>query len=344
VSEAKGISRIPSPSGGAPCSLGPQRLSMEPPPQYPAGIINITNRCNLKCKHCYLYTDGNPNDRDDHIPDEELLAEVKRIRDRHGLIAMVWQGGEPMIRWRLLERAVKLFHKNTITTNGTIPLKDFGPTVIFVVSLDGPQDLNDALRGAGVYARARANIDAVPADFSSTLQVQCVITRRNQLRLEELVTDLLDSRVDGMTFSFYCPNYGEESPLAWDSAAEREEAVDIVLALKEKYPDFIWNARRAMELMRVPTAKLVTDHCPPLQTVLPLYVENGRLTSPFCCHGNNVDCDRCATWVVFAHAAKIAGPWDQILPPTEPYGTLAEHIEQLRNPGKRATDASLAGC
>jgi organic radical activating enzyme len=327
VTEATWIS---PPSGPLPLSLGPRRLTLDPPPQYPAAIINVTNRCNLRCTHCYLYKDGNPNDPNDQIPDERLLGEVERRRDRHGLLAMVWQGGEPMIRWRFLKRAVKLFYKNTITTNGTIPLKDFGPSVTYVVSLDGPADLNDALRGTGVHAKARDTIDAVPRDFSSTLQVQCVVTRQNEHRLEELVADLVDSRVDGMTFSFYCPHYGEDSPLAWADAAERERAVDAVLALKEKYAGFIWNSRRAMELMRPRTARLVTDHCPALLTVMPLYIEHGRLTSPFCCHGNNADCNRCGTWVTFAHAAKIPGPWDKILPPTKPYGPLADHLKRSK--------------
>ncbi len=319
-----------------------ERLTMEPPPQYLAGIINITNRCNLSCSHCYLYADGNPSDQNDQIPDEELLAEVERIRDRHGLTAMVWQGGEPMIRWRLLERAVKLFARNTITTNGTIPLRDFGPTVTYVVSLDGPQDLNDELRGAGVYAKARATIEAAPRDFGPTIQVQCVVTKANQHRVHELVEDLADSRVDGMTFSFYCPNKGERPPIAWADAREREQALDIVLDLKDRHPGFIWNARRALDLMRAPTAKLVTDRCPAVRTVIPLYVENRRIVTPLCCHGNNVDCDRCGTWVAFAHAAKMPGPWDEILPPETPYGFLAEMVTEtalprLRSEHERAT-------
>ena len=67
--------------------IGNQRLTMDPPHPYPAAIINVTNRCNLRCSHCYLYVDGNPNDQNDQIPDAELLAEVERLRDRHGLVA-----------------------------------------------------------------------------------------------------------------------------------------------------------------------------------------------------------------------------------------------------------------
>jgi MoaA/NifB/PqqE/SkfB family radical SAM enzyme len=305
------------------------RLSAEPPPQFPAAMLNVTNRCNLTCAHCFVYTDGNPNDPAHDISDAELLAEVERVRNRHGLFGMLWMGGEPMLRWRLLEKGVKLFAKNVITTNGTVPLKDFGPSVTYVVSLDGPPDLNDPVRGAGVYARVRKNLLALPSDFEPTVQVQCVVTKQNQSRLEELVLDFLETPVDGMAFSFHVPNEGEASELAWRDVEEREAAVDAVLELKQRYPRFVWNSTRALELMRPPTAKLVTDRCPAVRTVLPLYVEDGRFTNPKCCYGNNADCDRCGGWVVFAHAAKLPGPWDEIVPVDKPPGPLAEYVARV---------------
>ncbi len=110
----------------------------------------------------------------------------------------------------------------------------------------------------------------------------------------------------------------------------RETAVDAVLELKQRHPSFIWNNRRALELMREPTAKLVTDNCPTLRTVLPLYVSGNRLVNPRCCYGNDADCDRCAGWVVFAHAAKLPGPWDEVLPPDRPHdGMLVQYFAAL---------------
>jgi MoaA/NifB/PqqE/SkfB family radical SAM enzyme len=299
-------------------SASTDRLRVEPPQQFPAAMVNITNRCNLTCAHCFVFTDGNPNDPAHDIPDDEVLAKLERIRDRHGLWTMLWMGGEPMLRWRLLERGVKLFPRNIITTNGTVPLKDFGPNTTYVVSLDGPQDLNDPVRGDGVYAKVRKTLLAIPEGFAPTVQVQCVVTKKNQHRLEELVVDYLDTPVNGMAFSFLTPAEGEHNELTWDDAADREQAVDAVLDLKRRYRGFIWNSTRALELMRPATAKLVTDNCPPLRTVLPLYVEDGEFTNPKCCYGNNADCDRCGGWVVFAHANKLAGPWDEIVPPTSP--------------------------
>ena len=175
-----------------PMLRGPRdRMKTEPAERFPGAMINITNRCNLTCAHCFVYTDGNPNDPAHDIPDDELLAKLESARDRHGIYGMLWMGGEPMLRWRLLERGVRLFMRNVITTNGTVPLKDFGASVSYVVSLDGPEDLNDAVRGQGVYQRVKKNLLALAQGFSSVVQLQCVVTKQNQGRLGELVDDFL---------------------------------------------------------------------------------------------------------------------------------------------------------
>ncbi len=320
-------------------SVPRDRLAEEPPRQFPAAMLNVTNRCNLTCSHCFIFTDGNPNDPAHDMPDDRLLAEVERVRDRHGLAAMLWMGGEPMIRWRMLERGIRLFSRNIITTNGTIPLKDFGPTVTYVVSLDGPEDLNDQVRGEGVYKKVRKTLLAIPERFEPTVQIQCVVTKQNQHRLEELIRDYIDTPVDGMAFSFHVPNEGEHSELSWRDVEEREEAVDIVLELKRRYRGFIWNSTRALELMRASTAKLVTDNCPPLRTVLPLYVDSGAFTTPKCCYGNSADCDRCGGWVIFAHAAKLPGPWDEIVAPTASSSLLTAYFELAAQAGSPAPPA-----
>jgi MoaA/NifB/PqqE/SkfB family radical SAM enzyme len=297
-----------------PVSLGARRLTMEPPPQYPGAMVNVTNHCNLKCEHCFIFREGNPNQAAGEMKPERVLSELERIRDRHGVRFMMWMGGEPMLRWRTVEKGLALFPRNIITTNGTVLLKDFGPDLIYVISLDGPREVNDAVRGAGVFDRVMKTIADIPAGFQSRPMVQCVLHRENQDHVEELVRELLPSKIPGMTFSFYVPRAGEISPRAWDSVEEREAAVDLVVELKRRYPGFIWNSSRSLELLRPATAKLVTDHCPMLKTMLPLYIEGDHFTTPFCCYGNDVDCDRCGAWGVFAAAAKLGGPWDSALP------------------------------
>ena len=35
--------------------------------RYPAAIVNITNRCNLSCRHCFVFRDANPNETPESI-------------------------------------------------------------------------------------------------------------------------------------------------------------------------------------------------------------------------------------------------------------------------------------
>ena len=83
------------------------------------------------------------------------------------------------------------------------------------------------------------------------------------------------------------------------------EATEILSDLKKKYPDFIWNNKRTLELTLSENAKAVTDNCPSKSLVLPLYLQGDEFVTPFCCYGNDVDCDLCGAWVVFYLAARL---------------------------------------
>lgn len=279
------------------------------PARFPAAIVNVTNRCNLSCAHCFVFRDGNPNEKPrssrSEIGDAEMLEAIRGLRDRHGIRSMVWMGGEPLLRPRLLEKGIRLFPENTITTNGTVPLRDFGTRVLYVVSLDGPEDVNDAIRGAGVHRRVMRTLTRIPERFASPVQVQTVVTRRNEDRLEELVRAVRRTRAAWMTFSFYVPRAGDTGDDAWPTNEERAAAVLEVMRLKAKHPGFVRNSSRSLELLLPEHCRRVTDACPAKRFVLPLYLEGDRFVTPFCCYGNDVDCGRCGAWIVFHLAARL---------------------------------------
>ena len=289
------------------------RARLEPPYRadvpYSTAVVNITNHCNLACSHCFVYREGNPNEVRasirDEMGEEMMLETLTALRDRHAIRSVLWMGGEPLLRRSLLERGMRLFARNTIATNGTIPLVDFGREVLYVVSLEGPEDVNDALRGRGVYRRVMRTLSRLPARFTSPVQVQCTVTARNQDRLEELVRALRCTHVGWVTFSFYVPRSGDTSEDAWRDNEERAWAVREVLRIKDRYPGFIRNGARSLELMLPARAKEVTDACPARERILPLYLEGDHFTTPFCCYGNDVDCDRCGGWIVFHLAARL---------------------------------------
>ncbi len=261
-------------------------------------------------------------------PERGLRRERGQQRRRHQLVVVLvldrgdcleWardRGRRRLVRLRLLRgrkdgdllrRGLPLFVRNTITTNGTIPLEDFShvtKNLLYVVSLDGPREINDSIRGKGVYDRVLANIGKLPKDFPHTVQCQCVVTRKNEASLETFVAGLRDSGFDHLTFSFYVPSSNDRTGNAWDTLEERDHAVRFVMELKERHSGFIRNRRRSLELLLSKNnPRRITDDCPAKRFVLPLYLEGKNLVSPFCCYGNDVDCDRCGAWVVFELAA-----------------------------------------
>ena len=236
-----------------------------------------------------------------------MIHNLSELQRRHGIQIMLWMGGEPLLRPDVLRQGTELFARNTVTTNGTLDLIEL-PRCTYVISVDGPPELNDTVRGKGTFQKVMNTLSRVPEPFEPTVMCQCVVTKKNEEALEQLVEYLRPTRVEGMTFSFYVPPRKDESDLTWGSLKRRDKAVHEVMMLKERYPDFVWNNRRSLELTLSENAKTVTDNCPSKKYVLPLYLEGDEFVRPYCCYGNDVDCDLCGAWVVFYIAAKIEQP------------------------------------
>ncbi len=274
---------------------------------YPAAMVNVTNRCNLACAHCFVFQQDNPNEALSprlELSTPEMLEVLVALRDRHEIRHMMWMGGEPLLRKDLLQQGVGLFETSHVTTNGTLPLVDLGPDVLYVVSLDGPEPVNDPIRGAGSFAKVMKRVGELPEGFSTPVQVQCTVTPVNQTHLGELAAALVDTRISWMTFSFVVPCEGQDLELSWPDLESRMEAVEIVRGLKQEYPGFVRNRSGALDLMAPDLAPAVTSDCPVRSTLLPLWLDGDRFTTPFCCYGNGPDCSRCGAWAVFDMAAR----------------------------------------
>ena len=61
--------------------------------RYPAAMVNISNRCNLSCQHCFVFRDGTPNEEPasarEEMPDAAILETLAGLRDRHGIVSML---------------------------------------------------------------------------------------------------------------------------------------------------------------------------------------------------------------------------------------------------------------
>lgn len=161
-------------------------------------LIQITNRCNMRCSFCDFWPNGVP-------PAEELtLEDFKRLSAELaelGTFLISIEGGEPMVRPDLVEivRALAEHHLTVLYTNGwyvTPALADelFAAGLTQVgVSIDYPQaERHDAKRGLpGATEKAWAAIDTLLAAAphkGKQVHVMSVIMEDNWQDLDALLT------------------------------------------------------------------------------------------------------------------------------------------------------------
>jgi MoaA/NifB/PqqE/SkfB family radical SAM enzyme len=197
---------------------------------------------------------------------------------------------------------MELFESSSIVTNGTYGIPSV-PGHLVTVSLDGPEALNDALRGGGVFQRVKRSVHARARGDGTTVILQMTVTRENAPGLEEFVEAVRDWPIDGVAFTFYVPTKNDDTGLAWHHLRERDPVVRRVIALKRRYPDLVKSNVDALERMLSDVALESTgthgERCL-MRRMLPLYMgEGGRFERTFCCYGNDVDCRRCGAYAVF---------------------------------------------
>ena len=271
---------------------------------YRSALVNVTNVCNLSCSHCFVYRDTNPNLPQDKMDDATMLRQLETLRDRHGIKSMLFMGGEPMIRKQLVLQAMPLFESSSIVTNGTYGIPSV-PGHLVTVSLDGPEEMNDAIRGEGVFQQVKQAVFERPdPDDGTTVMLQMTVTKSNADGVEAFVEAVKDWPVSGVAFTFYVPAKGERSDLAWSDLRERDPVIHRVIALKRRYPELVKANVGALERMLSERAIESTgangEHCSLKRGMLPLYMgDGGNFERTFCCYGNDVDCTRCGAYAVF---------------------------------------------
>ena len=120
--------------------------------------LQVTDRCNLRCGHCYLGNGG----RTDLAP-ERIRRVLREFEGMQGLRVML-TGGEPLMHPHFdeINRMLSEFGlRFVLFTNGTLcdrkRLSLLNAHEI-QVSIDGMRQAHDSLRGAGSYDKAMAAI------------------------------------------------------------------------------------------------------------------------------------------------------------------------------------------
>ncbi len=147
--------------------------------------LQITDRCNLKCRHCYI---GEPENR------ELSFIEIKRILDEFELmqgLRILITGGEPLMHNNFIEINALLpeykFRK-VLFTNGLLLDEDIirGLNVEEIqFSVDGMRHGHEAIRGKGTYSRVMKNIRST-IDSGITVSIATMIHKENLHEFDDM--------------------------------------------------------------------------------------------------------------------------------------------------------------
>lgn len=236
-------------------------------------VLFITDKCNLRCKHCSVYgSAGNKQRRFD-----EIVADMRysyalgsRFIDLEGGEPTLWkekkptpplpEGREQSCEARgerreakgeyytindLIDKALEIgFFSVTVTTNAQQDFSWIRPQSIWV-SMDGVGEYHDRIRGEGSFARLEENIR------TSGFKHICVNMVVNALNYESLDAAMEYAKsnpaIEQISINFHTPYPGTEYLML--PPEKKAEIIDQVLAYKKRgYP--IMNSRSGLKLMK----------------------------------------------------------------------------------------------
>jgi len=143
-------------------------LKPSPDPSLRYLELQLTSRCNLRCRHCYI---GDDTPRE--LSSVQVRSVLKEFEEMQGLRVLL-TGGEPLLHSRfdeINEMLPDLFIRKVLFTNGVLLKKDVLNRLKvheIQVSIDGMAAAHDALRGAGTWDVA---LDAVRRALDAGFEV-----------------------------------------------------------------------------------------------------------------------------------------------------------------------------
>ncbi|MGB7620798.1 MAG: radical SAM protein [Terriglobia bacterium] len=205
-------------------------------------VWNITNACNLSCKHCYQ--DAIHKRGTDELTRAEKLNVVDQLSENLvPLIALA--GGEPLVDpdvWAVLERAQQKFVYATLATNGTLltprnceRLASLGVKYV-EVSLDSidPAIHDDFRQMKGAWARSIEGIKNVNA-AGMRCGIACCFTRDTVEQAQEMINLAISLGANTFVhFNFIPVGRGVEMAHEDMSPSQRE---DLLRLLKKTLDD-----------------------------------------------------------------------------------------------------------
>ncbi|NLB88936.1 MAG: radical SAM protein [Syntrophomonadaceae bacterium] len=208
----------------------------------PLVVWNTTNRCNLRCKQCYI----NAEDRQysSELTTDEAIAFIHDLANMKAPV-LLFSGGEPIIRKDLFELgklAGDLGLRPVLSSNGTLitdevakKIKEAGFQYVGI-SIDGAPATHDDFRNQkGSFA---ASINGIKAcqNYGVKTGVRFTVNKLNQKDLPEIFDILEKEKIP--RFCMYHLVY----------AGRGEEMLDLDTTIEEKREILDFVSRKTVEL------------------------------------------------------------------------------------------------
>lgn len=203
----------------------------------PVVVWNMTQRCNLKCVHCYAHA-VEPSAHKDPISNEKAKEIIDDLA-QFGAPVMLFSGGEPLVREDLVDLAKYATSKGmraVISTNGTLitkskakELKEVGLSYVGI-SIDGAEDVHDKFRGVpGSYKQALKGVENCLAE-GLKVGLRFTINKRNAPEVPHLFRLIEDMEIPRICF-YHLVYSGRGSELIKEDLNHQEtrDIVDLIM-------------------------------------------------------------------------------------------------------------------
>lgn len=166
-------------------------------------VLELTNRCNLKCQYCSI--------EKDNIKDMSLdtINYLKKLN----IETIILSGGEPFLHPQfeeIIELCCQNFKQVGITTNGTLITENFIEKILkfknltIQISIDGTKDIHDFFRGNGSYEVVCNNIKKLLTK-KINIQTMSVLTKDNIYTIDKMVQAIKRMGVKKIAFERFTP-------------------------------------------------------------------------------------------------------------------------------------------
>lgn len=258
------------------------------------GTVIITDKCNLKCKHCSVN-----NITAIVHPYSQIKQEMQQLYDM-GVRILFFCGGETFL-WKdgsrnlkdLVAEAKEMgFLIVNVVTNGTFPI-DLPEADLILLSLDGDRERHNLIRG-NTYDTIMENIRNATSD---NICFYMAVNQINKDAIRDVCIKARDTKnVRAVSFNFHTP-YPDTKELAL-SKEEKAACCDVIgQMMKQGVP--VFNLKSAFPALINNSFPTPCHQC--------VVIENGKISTCGRCIDVPGLCDQCGYFFVAEYTLLFQG-------------------------------------